>query len=590
MNDGLIPTFLRPWWLTGLLLLPLLAVWWRHRARQRNVWRETVDAHLLPHLLEGASMRSQWGLWLAMAAWGLAILALSGPSWRSQPQPLWQAKAPLVIALELSDAMQATDLPPSRLLQARALVGQVLKQRAGGQVGLVVYSDDAFTVSPLTDDSANVAVFLDALVPDIMPADGQNAARGIVWAQRLLEQAGYAQGDILLLAHAADRDAQRAAEAAAEAGFRVSVLGLGTAAGGVYRDAAGSIHHSRLDAASLRSVANAGRGRYATAASANALASLGVLTPASSDDAAGQGEKRRIRADQGYWLLLPLLLLSLPVFRRGPALVLVLAMAALPISQPAQAAEGGWWRRADQQAQASARRGDEAYRKGDFAAAARAYADVPGADGAYNRGNALAKQGQYQQAVEAYDQALRMQPGMADAEANRKTVLQRLRQQPPPKSQNQQQNRNPSRDNRNAGGNQQENPQGGDPGPQTGQDAPTSPSQPSQSPPPSQQNDATGQGNNAASPLQQQATDPAAQQQADAAQREAMQRELQQRQARQAGQQQAGRPQQAQSPAERERALATEAWLRRVPDDPGALLRAKFRLEHERRQTRGDDP
>ena len=69
-----------------------------------------------------------------------------------------------------------------------------------------------------------------------------------------------------------------------------------------------------------------------------------------------------------------------------------------------------------------------------------------------------------------------------------------------------------------------------------------------------------------------------------------MQRELQQQQARQADQQQAGQPLQAQSPAERERALATEAWLRRVPDDPGALLRAKFRLEYERRQTRGDDP
>ena len=82
--------------------------------------------------------------------------------------------------------------------------------------------------------------------------------------------------------------------------------------------------------------------------------------------------------------------------------------------------------------------------------------------------------------------------------------------------------------------------------------------------------------------------DATAQHAADAAQRERMQRALQARKA-QGGKD--GKPAQAkvETPAERERRLANEAWLRRVPDDPGGLLRAKFRLEYERRQQGGTE-
>ena len=72
--------FLRPWWLLALLVLPLLARWWRSQAQRRNPWRDVVDAHLLPHLLEGAAndrVRA-WPRWLALCAAGLAIIALAG--------------------------------------------------------------------------------------------------------------------------------------------------------------------------------------------------------------------------------------------------------------------------------------------------------------------------------------------------------------------------------------------------------------------------------------------------------------------------------------------------------------------------------
>ena len=576
--NGLLPTlqFLRPWWLLALLALPLLVWAWRARQRRRSAWRDVVDPHLLPHLLESGGERGARAPWLALAILALAILALAGPSWRQRAQPLWQTRAPLVVALDLSSPILANDLPPSRLLQARAKIAGLLKERAGGQVGLVAYADEAYTVAPLTDDTANVALFLDALSPDVMPVDGSHAADAIARSERLLKQAGFTEGDILLLTNAADGDAKSAAANASRAGYRVSALGLGTAAGAAYRRPDGSIGHSALDAASLRALASAGNGRYAVAEAGDGdLRSLGVLDPQQAGAMAAQGEKSGIGIDGGYWLLPPLLLLALLLFRRGGAFaVLLVCVFALP-ALPAHAADGTLWKRADQQAYSRMQQGAEAYRKGDFAGAAKSYGGVPDAQGQYNYGNALAKQGDYEQAIAAYDRALKLDPGMADAIANRKAVEAAMKRKPPQGDQQQQQQ------NKQPGQQGQPNPgQDGQGDPQNRNDKPQQPQSKSNQ----RQQDSSQQDR---SQPQQKPEDPQAQQRADAAQQQRMQEAL--RRKVQAGQPDSKSREHPETEAERERRIASEAWLRRVPDDPGGLLRAKFRLEYERRHGQGGD-
>jgi Ca-activated chloride channel family protein len=568
--------FLRPQWLYALLALPLIAWGWRKRRRQRSIWREVVDPHLLSHLLEGdAGIRARGTLWLGLLGAAIAVCALAGPSWQRSAQPLWQSRTPLVIALDLSSATLASDLPPSRLLQARAKIATLLKQRAGGQVGLVAFADDAYTVAPLTDDAENVALFLDALAPDVMPVDGSHADRAIDWSARLLRQAGFDRGDILLLSDHADDPARRAAAAAERGGYRVSALGLGSTSGAAYRDAEGRIAETRLDVPSLRALAAAGGGGYATlAASDGDLASLGVLDPQQAGATAARGEKTATWLDQGYWLLPPLLLLALFAFRRGGALAVVLLCLCLPW-QPVQAAGKDWWLRPDQQQHARMERGVEAYRKDNFSGAEKNWSGLPGADAAYNRGNALAKAGDYDAAIAAYDEALRQQPGMDDAIANKRAV-EAAKKRKPPSGQKQ--------------GNQNQKQKGDRGKPQSGQNqsdqARQSEGQPSQgrnrqqAQPQSSKPEDNGQQAKPDKP-----TDTAAQRAADAAQRERMQRALQQAKP---GESQVQALQRSETPAQRERRLANEAWLRRVPDDPGGLLRAKFRLEYERRQQGGN--
>lgn len=597
---------LRPEWLWALLALPLIIALALYRQRRSDAWRQAVDAHLLPHLLAAGARRRARLPWALLLGWTLASLAMAGPSWRQQAQPMFQASAPLLVVLDLSSRITATDLPPSRLLQARAKVGELLRARQGGQVGLVVYADDAYTVAPLTDDGSNVALYLDALSPDVMPRDGQRADRGIDWATRLMRQIGALQGQILLVSDQADSEAALAAGQARSLGLQVSVLGLGTPAGAAYRDGSGQIRQAALDAGSLRAVATAGGGRYARiSADDSDLRALGVLDAREGTAAQRPGEGKQWR-DEGFWLLPPVMLLALLAFRRRAVLAAVLAVGLLPWMNDAQAqtqapatpasqpAQGTLWKRSDQVQHQRLAEGVQAYRKGDFATARRQFEGIDNDAGWYNLANTLAREGNYDDAIAAYDRALALHPGMADAVANRAVVdaARKRKQSGGGQGQDQQKPPQNGQQKQPQSSQGQQNPQGQ---PQQGQQ------NPGQSQPPSGQQDPPKAGDNNAQSKPQpgergrdgqqappQVEDAKAQAQADEQQRQRMQQAMQQ--AREGKGEQDGKPvpgSEGTSPRQREEQQAVEAWMRRVPDDPGALLRAKFQLENERRKREG---
>ncbi|WP_294993335.1 VWA domain-containing protein [uncultured Stenotrophomonas sp.] len=590
--------FLRPEWLWALLALPVIVALALYRQRRSDVWRHSVDAHLLPHLLAAGARRRARLPWVLLLGWTLASLAMAGPSWRQQAQPMFQPSAPLLVVLDLSSRITATDLPPSRLLQARAKVGELLRARQGGQVGLVAYADDAYTVAPLTDDGSNVALYLDALSPDVMPRDGQRADRGIDWATRLMRQIAATQGQILLVTDQADGEAALAAAQARGLGMQVSVLGLGTPAGAAYRDGSGQIRQAALDEGSLRALATAGGGRYARiAADDSDLRALGVLDAREGAAAQRPGEARQWR-DEGFWLLPPVMLLALLAFRRRALLAAVLAVGLLPwmgdvqaqtpATAPTQPVPGTLWKRADQLQHQRLAAGVQAYRNGDFAGARQQFEGIDSDAGWYNLANALARQGNYDEAITAYDRALALHPGMADAVANRAVVdAARKRRssggkgqgpQPPARNGQQKQQQNP----------QQQPPQQGRNDAGQGQPQPGQQGQPKPGEDPAQANPQPGEHSRDGQQAPPQVEDAKAQAQADQQQRQRMQQAMQQSREGEAGKD--GKPVPAsdgRTPRQREEQQAVEAWMRRVPDDPGALLRAKFQLENERRKREG---
>ncbi len=583
--------FLRPLW---LVLLPLGAwlIWQVFRGRaETGGWRSVVDPSLRPHVLAEpeSSSDARWPLLVALAAWSAAVVALAGPTWERLPVPAFRSDEALVVALDLSRSMDAGDVEPSRLARAKLKLLDLLERRAAGQTALVAFSTHAFTVTPLTTDTRTISSLVGALETNIMPTQGSSIAAGLKRSAMLLEQTGLRRGDVLLItdSEAADADID-AAEKLASDGYRVSVLAVGTeqgapiprGEGGFVTDDSGQVVVPQLDTAALQRLAAVGGGRYAPlAANDRDLDALFPEPAAPPLDVGLSGEggeeyEADVWLDRGAVLtalLLPLLALC---FRRGWITALALVVLA-PVPRAHAFEWQDLWQRPDQrgyelfEAEQAARaaelfenpewRSAAQYRAGQFEASAASLANVDSALGHYNRGNALAKAGQISAAIAAYDRALELDPEHEDARYNRDLLEEFLKnnpqaEQPQPASEGEQSRQ-------------------GDPGEQ-GQGGEQQDGGESEQQAQSQEGEQGESGDS-------QASEGAS----DSPQEEGAETEDGQQNAN-AGEEPSGEATaDAAGPDDVEQwasQQAAEQWLRRVPQDPGGLLRRKFLYQYQR--------
>ena len=582
--------FLRPDWLWAIPVVAGLTLFLARRRLAPGSWQAVIDPALAPYILSRTQVsRLSYRWWLTMIGGLLAALALAGPSWNRVEQPVFRSEQAIVIALDLSRSMDAQDLTPSRLTRARLKILDILERRASGQTALVVYSSNAFTVTPLTTDADTVAALVNSLSTDIMPSRGSYPLAAINKGQQLLEQAGVALGEVLLIT---DGGTSPAAEAAAEelqnAGFSLSVLAVGTtegapiprAGGGFVTDRSGNIAVPRLEASGLRRLAAAGGGRFAVMTADES--DLDTLLSDEVGSASGSDSDESLATDQwqeeGPWLLLLLVPIAALAFRKG--LVLVLVVFILPIAEPAQAFT--WedlWLTKDQQAQRLLDEGSAAdaasifdnpnwravanYRAGEYGGSAAGFAEIEDVQSLYNLGNALAKLGEFESAIGAFEEVLEQNPDDEDALYNRDLLKDLLEQQQDSEGGEQGNQENSSE----AGGGAKQS-EGESESDQSGEEG--------------QAGDPGAEGEQGESSVR----DEEAMNQEDM---EAMQAELE-RAAQEAmeesaeAQEQQGMTQEQAEAMRRaqEQEQAMEQWLRRIPNDPGGLLRRKFRYQYQR--------
>src|SRR5690606_11113883 len=139
-------------------------------------------------LLDQAHGRlKSWPLYGLLGLWAVAITALAGPVWQKIPQPVERNTDALVICWDLSPSMLAEDVKPSRLVRSRLKLIDLLKTRRDGQVALIAYSGEAYTVTPLTDDRQTLINLLPALSPTTLPTVGSNPEMALNMAVQLLK-------------------------------------------------------------------------------------------------------------------------------------------------------------------------------------------------------------------------------------------------------------------------------------------------------------------------------------------------------------------------------------------------------------------
>lgn len=576
--------WLRPEWLYALPLLVVLAVMLARGKLGSGNWQTVIDRALMPYVLSidpGRGRDYRW--WLLGLGGVLAIMALAGPAWQRVEQPVYRAEQALVIALDLSRSMDAEDVAPNRLQRAKLKILDMLERRASGQTALVVYSANAFTVTPLTTDTDTIASLVNSLSTDIMPSRGSFPEVAIVKGTQLLEQANAGYGEVLLIT---DGGSSAAASSAAEelraAGYSLSILGVGTTegapiprvTGGFVTDNRGQIAVPRLEERGLRSLAAEGGGRYARISPDGRDLDV-LLSGEVSDGGATLGDDSLATdnwREEGPWLLLLLLPLAALAFRRGWVLVAVFLITPLP--QPAYAAS--WtdlWLNKDQQAEKELEAGNASeaaalfedpewqavadYKAGDFAGSAELFAEQAGTRNLYNLGNAQALKGDLDAAIAAYEQVLELEPDNEDAAYNLDLVAKLKEQQQEQQTQ---------------GDDQQSTENPGGEGEESDSD---------------QQSDQQGEEGESQSEGDPQDSDSS--QNRDEEMSEEDMRALQEELQRAAEEAQPGEKPEQMSEAElaelrqaQEEQQAMEQWLRRIPDDPGGLLRRKFRHQYQR--------
>ncbi|MPR05285.1 tetratricopeptide repeat protein [Pseudomonas sp. MAFF 212408] len=449
------PHWFRPWW---LLLLPLLGwLLWQlwHRQKRAGRWQMILPPAFHAVLLSGGSGRESKSPWVLLGiAWLLAVLALLGPSWQRVEQSSQKPADPVVVLLELTPEMLATDSPPNRLEQARRKLYDLLQARADAPTAIVVYAGSAHTLVPLSDDLATSRNLLEALRPSIMPEPGHRADLAVVKAMSLLKQAGLGQGRLLLVGSSLSKQERQGIRLLLQGAQApsLSILGIGSRegtpvtqeSGEFLKDDQGAILVPRLDSPTLKAFANEMGGRYRAARLDDKdLRQLNLLDGPQNLRNDGQLLHLDTWADQGYWLLLPLLLLVACAGRRGWLFCLPLLLLGAP--QPSYAFElQDLWLRPDQQgqyllkhkrpAQAAERfedpqwQGVALFEAGNYAEAIKRFAQSDDAYSHYNRGNALARSGELEAAIDAYEQALEAQPDLQPALKN-KALVESLMQQ-----------------------------------------------------------------------------------------------------------------------------------------------------------------
>ncbi|MGO4309832.1 VWA domain-containing protein [Pseudomonas sp. KB_15] len=440
--------FLRPLWLLLAIfggLLPLL--WRRNRDLQRRL-RSNIAAHLLPHLLITPQDRQHLRpVHLVCALLVLGAIAAAGPTWEQDRPDFLENHAPLIIAVDLSPSMDASDVPPSRLEAAKHKLHDLIQRRAGSRSALIAYAGSAHLVLPATDDPALLDTFIQALSTDLISKPGKNVGAVIDQAKRLLA-AEKTPGTLLLITDGADTSALAGLDKQLTgSALQVLILAAGSTDGGIIRDAAG---RPRTDSNGRPQLGSFDQDALKQLA-ATMDAPLSSLT-LNDDDLdwvelharqhfqSASDEQRELHwKDAGYWLCWPLLLIAFFSVRKGwslnwmAGLLLAAGLGLQPVPAQANALTDAFFTR-DQQGrwafehqhfpQAAALfvdpywKGVAAYHAADFDLALASFARLDTPQAYFYLGNIYVRRFKFDQAIAAYNQALKLQPQFPEATAN----------------------------------------------------------------------------------------------------------------------------------------------------------------------------
>lgn len=403
--------FAHPGLLWGLLLIPGGWLWHVLNRKFKTINQKGldkfIDPNLLPHLLlqrASSNKRNYNGLLYTLLVFCL-ILALANPRWSYKDLDAYQPTASMVILLDLSNTMNATDVSPSRIVRARQNIEDLINLSKGLKIGLIGFAGYPHLISPITDDIQTIKTFIPALDTDLTNVQGNSLARALSMAADLLGNEPGDKKSILLISdgNLASDDFSHELKTLTAHNIQVHVIGVGTTAGAPFKTKNGSLQKSqgkivisKLNADLLKEIAKQGHGIYTEAGSTD-LGIRAILLKAEQkqEDHIVAGKVRQW--DERYYLfIIPAAAILLYLMRQRVLYMFIVAFCATVIYSPEVKAY-----EVQNMFKNSEQIGQQYYTSGNFKEAANTFKDP------YHKGVALYRDGQYAQAEQAFMQVQR---------------------------------------------------------------------------------------------------------------------------------------------------------------------------------------
>ena len=443
--------FLRPLFLWLLIPAFVTLVMGLISMSKQAAWQNFIAPHLRPYVIQkGDENRIKWMRILTVVTISVAIIGLAGPVWKKIHVPGKTLETPVVIILDVSQSMMATDIQPNRLERAKFKIHDFLSANPHARTALIGFAGTAHLIVPLTSDYKIIESHLKGISPDIMPLPGSNLNLALQLCDTVTKVTDAPARLILFSDDFSDETFELLNEFSSSGSTKVEVVPMNTVAGAdvlqpnskiPFKDKNGQIVHSQLDSVVLNKL--------------NSLENVTVntLTLDSSDMEMLAGlisrnlkfkekeqEKDDDWEDRGLLLAIPFALLVLLWFRKGWVLFSFVVMISLSSCSSDMSFKDLWLTK-DYQAQQAFDRGDftEAanmysdplhkgvsfYKSGEYDMAIAEFNKDSTAEGAYNLGLAYYQSGDYTGAVEAFRKAVEIDPGMDNALKNQR-VIQKL--------------------------------------------------------------------------------------------------------------------------------------------------------------------
>jgi len=268
-----------PYYLYFLVIVPVMTglfLWIRYRVKKQ--WHEFGDEALIRELMPDYSpVRPVIKFILLVAAFLLIIIGLARPQFGAKLVKMKRKGIELIIALDVSNSMNAEDIQPSRLERAKQAIARLVDRLDNDRIGLIVFAGEAYTQLPITSDYVSAKMFLNTINTSMIPRQGTAIGKAIERASFSFTPNSPLKKVIVVITDGENHedDAIAAAHMAAEKGIIVHAIGIGSPEGvpvpvhpgsnEFMKDREGNVVVTKLNEELLAQIAQAGKGIYVRA-------------------------------------------------------------------------------------------------------------------------------------------------------------------------------------------------------------------------------------------------------------------------------------------------------------------------------------